>query len=249
MSSCILHLQTPLDCLKESYPSTRLVSERNLKNEVESSTSQPPAPVQDSEPPRDQEKNSGDETEVRIEISNNEAEQGHTGKLDEYDLSLDILIALRKGTRFTTFVKSQWYSQGHSEHILFTKVSKTRKIAILIVYVDDIVLTGDDPIEISQLKQRMGDEFEIKDLENLKYFLGMEVARSKEGNFVSQRKYTLDLLTETVWWDVILLILLLNSTVNLKILMIKFQLIKNNIKRLVCKLITYLISFVVSVVS
>ncbi|KAA0062029.1 reverse transcriptase [Cucumis melo var. makuwa] len=141
MSSCILHLQTPLDCLKESYPSTRLVSEvplcipftnavinvhppsskyfvnmdvtfcedrlyfpishlqgesRNLKNEVESSTSQPPAPVQDSEPPRDQEKNSGDETEVRIEISNNEAEQGHTGKLDEYDLSLDILIALRK---------------------------------------------------------------------------------------------------------------------------------------------------------
>ncbi|KAA0052231.1 putative mitochondrial protein [Cucumis melo var. makuwa] len=43
----------------------------------------------------------------------------------------------------------------------------------------------------------MGDEFEIKDLGNLKYFLGMEVARSKEGISVSQRKYTLDLLTET----------------------------------------------------
>ncbi|KAL0557194.1 hypothetical protein IC582_005712 [Cucumis melo] len=43
----------------------------------------------------------------------------------------------------------------------------------------------------------MGDEFEIKDLENLKYFLGMKVARSKEGISVSQRKYTLDLLTET----------------------------------------------------
>ncbi|KAL0545261.1 hypothetical protein IC582_020411 [Cucumis melo] len=99
--------------------------------------------------------------------------------------------------RFTTFVKSQGYSQGHSDHILFTKVSKTRKIAVLIIYVDDIVLTGDDQTEISQLKQRMGDEFEIKDLENLKYFLGMEVARSKEGISVSQRKYTLDLLTET----------------------------------------------------
>ncbi|KAA0050612.1 reverse transcriptase [Cucumis melo var. makuwa] len=89
------------------------------------------------------------------------------------------------------------YSQGHSGHTLFTKVFKIRKIIILIVYVDDIVLTGDDQTEISQLKQRMGDEFEIKDLGNLKYFLGMEVARSKEGISVSQRKYTLDLLTET----------------------------------------------------
>ncbi|KAA0032563.1 Cysteine-rich RLK (receptor-like protein kinase) 8 [Cucumis melo var. makuwa] len=89
------------------------------------------------------------------------------------------------------------YNQGHSDHALFTKASKTGKIAILIVYVDDSVLTRDDQTEISQLKQRMGDEFEMKDLGNLKYFLGMEVARSKEGISVSQRKYTLDLLTET----------------------------------------------------
>ncbi|KAL0544417.1 hypothetical protein IC582_019532 [Cucumis melo] len=100
-------------------------------------------------------------------------------------------------SRFTTFVKSQGYSHGHCDHTLFTKVSKTRKIVVLIVYVDDIVLIGDDQTEISQLKQKMGDEFEIKDLGNLKYFLGMEVARSKEGISVSQRKYTLDLLTET----------------------------------------------------
>ncbi|KAA0036613.1 reverse transcriptase [Cucumis melo var. makuwa] len=88
-------------------------------------------------------------------------------------------------SRFTTFVKSQGYNQGHSDHTLFTKVSKTGKIAILIVYIDDIVLTGDDQTKISQLKQKMSDEFAIKDLENLKYFLGMEVARSKEGISVS----------------------------------------------------------------
>ncbi|TYK28326.1 reverse transcriptase [Cucumis melo var. makuwa] len=49
-----------------------------------------------------EEKNRGDETEVKIETSDNEAEQGHTGKLDEYDPSLDIPIALRKRTRSCT---------------------------------------------------------------------------------------------------------------------------------------------------
>ncbi|KAA0043290.1 hypothetical protein IC582_028945 [Cucumis melo] len=43
----------------------------------------------------------------------------------------------------------------------------------------------------------MGNEFEIKELGNLKYFLGIEAVRSKESTFVSQRKYTLDLLTVT----------------------------------------------------
>ncbi|KAA0056332.1 Beta-galactosidase [Cucumis melo var. makuwa] len=92
---------------------------------------------------------------------------------------------------------NQRYNQGHSNHTVFTKVSKTGKIAMLIVYVNDIVLSEDDTVEIIQLKKKMGDEFEIKDLGNLMYFLEMEVARSKEGIIVSQRKYTLDLLAET----------------------------------------------------
>ena len=68
---------------------------------------------------------------------------------------------------------------------MFSKVSKAEKIAILVIYVYDIVLSGNDTAEIIQLKKWMGDEFEIKDLENLKYFLGMEVARSKTGISVS----------------------------------------------------------------
>ena len=68
---------------------------------------------------------------------------------------------------------------------------------MLIVNVDDTILSGDDPVEITRLKTKMGNEFEIKDQEILKYFLRMEVARSREGISVSQRKYTLDLLKET----------------------------------------------------
>ena len=49
-----------------------------------------------------EEKDSGDEIEVRIETCNNEAEQDHTGKSDEYDSSLDIPIAPSRGTRSCT---------------------------------------------------------------------------------------------------------------------------------------------------
>ena len=68
------------------------------------------------------------------------------------------------------------------------------------MYVDDIVLLGDDQVDIGKLKQRMGGEFEIKDLGNLKYSLGMEVTRSKEDISASQRKYNLNLLTEIGIW-------------------------------------------------
>ncbi|KAA0060113.1 Retrovirus-related Pol polyprotein from transposon TNT 1-94 [Cucumis melo var. makuwa] len=69
-------------------------------------------------------------------------------------------------------------------------ISQAGKITLLIVYVDDIFLFGDDTTENIQVMKNMGDKFETKDLENLKYFLGMEVARSKEGISVSQRKKT-----------------------------------------------------------
>jgi len=42
-------------------------------------------------------------------------------------------------------------------------------------------------------------QFEMKDIGKLKYFIGIEVAYSKKGIFISQRKYVLDLLKETSW--------------------------------------------------
>nr|KYP68976.1 hypothetical protein KK1_022626 [Cajanus cajan] len=65
------------------------------------------------------------------------------------------------------------------------------------VYVDDIVITGNDATRISQLKDHLFSHFQTKDLGSLKYFLGIEVAQSKEGVVISQRKYALDILKET----------------------------------------------------
>lgn len=99
--------------------------------------------------------------------------------------------------RFTRSVKKQGYFQGQSDHTLFMKFSHEGKISILIVYVDDTILTGDDMVEMDRLKKSLASEFEIKDLGSLRYFLGMEVARSRKGIVVSQWKYILDLLKET----------------------------------------------------
>ncbi|KAK2985412.1 hypothetical protein RJ640_007354 [Escallonia rubra] len=87
-----------------------------------------------------------------------------------------------------------------TESSLGNEHSASGGVTALIVYVDDIIVTGNDSNEKEALRKYLAKEFEIKDLGKLKYFLGIEVARSKEGIFVSQQKYVLDLLEETVIW-------------------------------------------------
>ena len=70
-------------------------------------------------------------------------------------------------------------------------------IILLVVYVDDIVITGSDSKGISSLKSFLHSQFYTKNLGTLRYFLGIEVMQSKHGIFLSQKKYVLDLLSET----------------------------------------------------
>ena len=63
------------------------------------------------------------------------------------------------------------------------------------------MITGNDAEEIRDLKKKFSCEFDMKDLGNLKYFLGIEVLRSQKGIFISQWKYILNLLAETVMLD------------------------------------------------
>ncbi|PNY08644.1 hypothetical protein L195_g005174 [Trifolium pratense] len=67
----------------------------------------------------------------------------------------------------------------------------------LLVYVDDIIITGNDEVGIQRLKQHLSLHFKTKDLGPLKYFLGIEVAQSKTGVAITQREYALDILEET----------------------------------------------------
>jgi len=97
--------------------------------------------------------------------------------------------------RFSVATKKYGYKPSNSDHTLFLK-HQLGKVTALIIYVDDMIIIGDDTKEISQLQKQLATELEMKNLGELKYFLGIEVARSKQGIFLSQQKYIVDLLSE-----------------------------------------------------
>nr|GFC45797.1 putative reverse transcriptase, RNA-dependent DNA polymerase [Tanacetum cinerariifolium]GFC45900.1 putative reverse transcriptase, RNA-dependent DNA polymerase [Tanacetum cinerariifolium] len=89
--------------------------------------------------------------------------------------------------RFTLAIKRYGFKQSNSDHTLFLKNRKNR-VTCLIIYVDDMVITGNDEEEIKRLNEGLFVEFKMKDLGNLKYFLGIEVLRSRKGIFICQKK-------------------------------------------------------------
>jgi len=99
--------------------------------------------------------------------------------------------------KFSHIVQNFGLKRSEADHSVFYCLTSPGKCVYLIVYVDDIVITGNDVGKISQLKEHLCHHFQTKDLGTLKYFLGIEVAQSKEGVVISQRKYALDILKET----------------------------------------------------
>ena len=97
--------------------------------------------------------------------------------------------------KLSTTLNGRGFVNSEAGHTLFTLTSK-QGIVVILIYVDDIIITGSDKEGIILTKAFLKTSFDIKDLGELKYFLGIEICRSKEGPFLSQRKYTLDLLSE-----------------------------------------------------
>ena len=113
---------------------------------------------------------------------------------------LKSLYGLRQASRnwyqkFTTSLLSIGFQKSSADHSLFLSSSGGYFVSVLI-YVDDVIITGNDSTKITKLKQYLDAQFHIKDLGKLKYFLGIEVARSPVGIALSQWKYVLDILAE-----------------------------------------------------
>ncbi|XP_019266906.1 PREDICTED: uncharacterized protein LOC109244299 [Nicotiana attenuata] len=82
-----------------------------------------------------------------------------------------------------------------NDYSLFTKSTST-SLTVLAVYVDDILLDGDDVVELDSVMLFFDQQFKIKDLGTIHYFLGLEVTKCPHGYIISQQKFTNDLLAE-----------------------------------------------------
>ena len=85
------------------------------------------------------------------------------------------------------------FVQSKYDYSLFTHTQGT-SFTVLLEYVDDILLTGNNPDYVNSLKKLLDDRFGLKDLGSLRYFLGLEVARTDVGIDLTQRKYALEIL-------------------------------------------------------
>eukprot|EP00253_Pinus_taeda_P017625 PITA_17625 len=83
------------------------------------------------------------------------------------------------------FLLESGFPRCHSDNIVYTK-KVGKSLIILVLYVDDLILTGSDPKLINHVKSSLKKKFEMTDLGHLQYFLGRQVLQSKEGISLSQ---------------------------------------------------------------
>eukprot|EP00253_Pinus_taeda_P017794 PITA_17794 len=95
--------------------------------------------------------------------------------------------------KMDNFLLKSGFSRCHSDNTVYTK-TVGNSLIILVLYVDDLILTGSDPILINHVKSSLKKKFEMTDLGHLHYFLGLQVLQSKEGISLSQSKYACDIL-------------------------------------------------------
>ncbi|KAM2889366.1 hypothetical protein FF1_012985 [Malus domestica] len=95
--------------------------------------------------------------------------------------------------RFTNFLPSLGFASTYADSSLFVKHIGT-EIVILLLYVDDIIVTGSASSQIQHVTDSLTVEFDIKDMGNLHYFLGIQIDRIGTSFFLSQTKYIQELL-------------------------------------------------------
>lgn len=87
------------------------------------------------------------------------------------------------------------FTKCSHEHTLFTKTSADgTDLLIVSIYVDDLIITGNDSCMLREFKESMQREFEMTDLGEMKYFLGVEILQTHEGIYLNQKKYAAEIL-------------------------------------------------------
>ncbi|XP_047322353.1 uncharacterized mitochondrial protein AtMg00810-like [Impatiens glandulifera] len=123
-----------------------------------------------------------------------------------YDHPLNKVCRLRKAlyglkqaprewfAKFSYTIGNLGFKSSFYDHALFLRKTD-QGCTLLLLYVDDMIITSDDTNGICDLKNFLHQQFEMKDLGQLSYFLGLEIASDKSGYYLSQAKYTTDLIS------------------------------------------------------
>ena len=93
-------------------------------------------------------------------------------------------------------VEAAGFTASTHDPAVFTR-SSPRGRTVLLLYVDDMILTGDDSAHIAFVEQKLCETFLMTDLGQLRYFLGIEITSHPDGYRLSQQCYTLDLLARS----------------------------------------------------
>jgi hypothetical protein len=96
--------------------------------------------------------------------------------------------------KFNSTISLLGFSISSYDSALFLRRTAKGTI-LLILYVDGMIITGDDLSGIQELKDFLSQNFEMKGLGHLIYFLGLEITSSDDGFYFTQAKYTFDLLS------------------------------------------------------
>ena len=91
------------------------------------------------------------------------------------------------------FLLSIGFARCHSDPTVYIQKEET-DLLILVLYVDDLILTGSSSSMIQSVQQQLMEQFDMTDLGLLHYFLGLQVHQSSNGIFIYQEKYALDVL-------------------------------------------------------
>jgi hypothetical protein len=101
---------------------------------------------------------------------------------------------------FASVVTSTGFLASAYDPALFVHVSP-RGRTLLLLYIDDMINTGDNSEYIVFVKAHLSDQFLMSDLGPLRYFLGIEISSMHEEFFLSQEKYIQDLLDQASLTD------------------------------------------------
>ena len=96
--------------------------------------------------------------------------------------------------RYSSVIQAAGFSPSEHDPALFIHTSNHGR-TLLLLYVDDMLITGDDVVGyIDFVKKKLSEQFKMSDLGSLSYFLGIEVEHTDDGYYISQQKYTQDLI-------------------------------------------------------